>query len=388
MTQGQPALIMHVIHHLVTGGMENGLVNLINGLPEDEFRHVVVCIEDHSSFADRIRRRDVDVVDLRRSRAGHARMRVDLIGLCRSLRPQIVHTRGLSGLDAQLPALLTGVPARLHGEHGWDVDNLDGRAKRPLWLRRLHAPLVHHYVTVSMDLRRYLIERVGIAPHRVSSICNGVDVDRFAPGPLARDLGLPDDFLRPDVVRVGTVGRLQPVKHQFALLEAIALLRARCPELADRIRLVLVGEGPLREELAQRARMHRLDKATLFAGGTDRVPEWMRVLDVFVLPSLNEGISNTLLEAMATGVPVLATAVGGNPELLEEGTTGHTFAPRDVNGLAARIERYVADPALRRAHGLAGRRRAERDFSLRTMVTAYRDLYRRFVAPASTLLTG
>jgi len=383
MTVGQPPLVMHVIHHLVTGGMENGLVNLINHLPGDEFRHVVVCIEDHSSFAERIRRRDVDVVDLRRSQAGHTRMRRTLKGLCRSLRPQIVHTRGLSGLDAQFPALLAGVPARLHGEHGWDVDNLDGRARRPLWLRRLHAPLIHHYVTVSLDLRRYLVERVGIAPHRVSNICNGVDTERFAPGSPSPELGLPADFLRPDVVRIGTVGRLQPVKNQVALLEAVALLRARCPELAVRIRLVLVGDGPLREELTRQARTMMLETTTWFAGATERVPEWMRALDVFVLPSLNEGISNTLLEAMATGVPVLASAVGGNPELIEEGVAGDTFAPRDVEGLAALIERYVAEPGLRRAHGMAVRRRAESNFSLRSMVAAYGDLYRRFAAPAA-----
>lgn len=310
-------------------------------------------------------------------------MRRTLKGLCRSLRPQIVHTRGLSGLDAQFPALLAGVPARLHGEHGWDVDNLDGRARRPLWLRRLHAPLIHHYVTVSLDLRRYLVERVGIAPHRVSNICNGVDTERFAPGSPSPELGLPADFLRPDVVRIGTVGRLQPVKNQVALLEAVALLRARCPELAVRIRLVLVGDGPLREELTRQARTMMLETTTWFAGATERVPEWMRALDVFVLPSLNEGISNTLLEAMATGVPVLASAVGGNPELIEEGVAGDTFAPRDVEGLAALIERYVAEPGLRRAHGMAVRRRAESNFSLRSMVAAYGDLYRRFAAPAA-----
>ncbi|MFZ5504358.1 MAG: TIGR03088 family PEP-CTERM/XrtA system glycosyltransferase [Pseudomonadota bacterium] len=388
MTNGRPPLIMHVIHHLVTGGMENGLVNLINHLPQDEFRHVVICIEDHSSFAERIRRRDVDVIDLRRSQAGHGRMRRTLMGLCRSLRPQILHTRGLSGLDAQFPALLAGVPARLHGEHGWDVDNLDGRARRPLWLRRLHAPLIHHYVTVSLDLRRYLVERVGIAPHRISSICNGVDTDRFTPGSFPADLGLPADFLRPGVVRIGTVGRLQPVKNQVALLEAAALLRARRPELAERIRLVLVGDGPLREELARHVQAKMLETTTWFAGATERVPEWMRALDVFVLPSLNEGISNTLLEAMATGAPVLASAVGGNPELLEDGVAGHTFAPRDVEGLAALIERYVADPDLRSAHGAAARRRAERDFSLRAMVAAYGDLYRRFALRASARLAG
>lgn len=371
---------MHVIHHLVIGGMENGLVNLINHLPEAEFRHTVVCVDDHSSFASRIARRDVEVIDLHRKRDGLARMRWRAYQACRAHRPRILHSRGLSGLDALLPSLLAGVPRRIHGEHGWDVGDLDGRAARPLWLRRLHAPLVHHYVTVSQDLRRYMVERVGIRERRVTAICNGVDTDRFQPGPPPADLPLPDSFATPGIVRIGTVGRLQPVKDQATLVDACALLASRRPELRARLRLLVVGDGPLRSALAERVDAAGLDDITLFTGATDRVADWLRAIDVFVLPSLNEGISNTLLEAMASGLPALVTPVGGNVELLSDGVTGHSFPIRDAVALAARIESYLDDMTLRDRQGAAARQRAEQVFSLRAMVDAYGALYRRLAA--------
>lgn len=373
------ALIVHVIHHLVIGGMENGLVNLINRLPEASYRHAVICIDDHSAFAERIRRGDVEVIDLHRRRRGVWAVRRDLHRLLRKRRPAIVHSRGLSGLDALLPARLAGVPRCVHGEHGWDMDNLDGSSRRALWLRRLHSPLIDRYVTVSQDLRDYLVQRVGIADRRIHAICNGVDTEHFKPGLPAGDLGLPEDFLREEVMRVGSVGRLQPVKDQATLVAAVALVVQRWPQARPRLRLVLVGDGPCREALAQQVQAAALQDVVYFAGASNRVAEWLRAMHVFVLPSLNEGISNTLLEAMASGLPTLATSVGGNVELLDEGVSGRSFVPGQVEALAQHLNDYLQRPALRRAHGDAARARAEQRFSLHTMVRAYDALYRDLV---------
>lgn len=376
-------LVMHVIHHLVIGGMENGLVNLINHLPEQEFRHVVVCVEDFSNFRSRITRTDVDVIALHRSRTGAMALRRSLYRLCVQLRPAILHSRNQSGLDALLPAFLARVPARVHGEHGWDVNNIDGRQWKPALLRRLHAPLVSRYVAVSRDLSRFLVDRVGIGGARVTTICNGVDTERFSPGPVPAGLELPPHFLHEGVIRIGTVGRLQPVKDQGTLAEAVAALLRRRPELRPRVRLVFVGDGPSRNELTQRVRVLGLEDLTCFAGASHEVQGWLRAMDVFVLPSLNEGISNTLLEAMATGVPTLATAVGGNVELVQEGQGGGLFAPGDVAALAAKLALYLDDPALRLRDAALARRRAEELFSLQTMVAGYRGLYRS-LAPGPT----
>jgi len=377
MSNDRRPLIMHVIHHLVIGGMENGLVNLINHLPEEEFRHAVLCVEDRSSFAQRIRRPDVDVVDLRRSAVGVWGVRLALLRLFRDRRPKIVHARGPSGLDALLPAMLAGVPCRIHGEHGWNNANLDGRAWKPVWSRRLHSPLVSRYMTVSHDLKRYLVESVGIAERRITTICNGVDTDRFRPGEPAADLGLPEGFLEPGVLRVGTVGRMQPIKDQATLIAATAAIVRQTPELRKRLRVILVGDGPLRRSLGEQVQACALDDIVFFSGGTDRVADWLRMLHVFVLPSLNEGISNTLLEAMASGLPILATPVGGNVELLDDGVTGCYFEPGCSDALAGLMRQYLCDAAQRDRHGTAARSRAEQKFSLRTMVDCYREMYRQ-----------
>lgn len=372
--QSQPLLICHVIHHLVIGGMENGVVNLINRLPHGRFRHVVVCIEDSSDFADRIERDDVQVIALHRSKIGTWRLRWRLFRLFARLRPDIVHSRNLSGLDALLPARLAGSKT-VHSEHGFDVDNLSGSAARPALLRRLHAPLVKRYVCVSHDLRRLMTEQWGLAAERVRQIYNGVDTDSFLPAPQRPQDLLPAALRGPGLFIVGTVGRVRPIKDQATLLRALGLLLQRRPEWRARLRLALIGDGPLLDELQALAGELGIAEQCWFSGARHDVAALMRTLDLFVLPSLNEGISNTLLEAMSTGLPALATAVGGNVELLGEGVVGATFVPGDHQGLAAMIENYASDAALCARHGAAAREWVQRRFSLQAMVASYQDVY-------------
>ena len=374
MSAAQPLLVAHVIHHLVIGGMENGVVNLINHLPAERFRHAVVCIEDASDFAQRIQREDVEVHLLHRSKIGAWRLRWRLLNLFRRLRPDIVHSRGLSGLDALVPARLTGVKT-VHSEHGFNVDDLHGLGRRQTLLRRVHAPLVRRYIAVSKDLQRLMVTRWGVREASVTQIYNGVDTERFVPAwPRRRDV-LPAALWAQDMFVVGTVGRLQPVKDQETLLRAFARVLTRRPEWRSRLRLMLVGDGPNMASLRATADELGIASQAWLAGAQTDVPALLQAIDVFVLPSLMEGISNTLLEAMACGMPVLATAVGGNVELVEESVTGATFAPGDVERLAGLIEDYVRNPELCEGQGRAARQKAEQSFSLRTMVSRYQDFY-------------
>lgn len=369
-----PIFVVQVVHHLLIGGMENGVVNLVNRLPSVRFRHAVVCIEDYSDFRYRIERPDVEVHAMHRSRVGTWGLRRQLYSLFRRLRPDIVHTRNLSGLDALLPARLAGIRT-VHSEHGFDVGDLLGQATRPMLLRRLHAPLVGRYVTVSRDLQRVMSEQWGIAGSRITQIYNGVDTDKFCPGGSDRREPLPESFRGEDAFVVGTVGRARPVKDQATLLRAAAAALQRRPSLRERLRVVVVGEGPSLDELVRLAASLAIQDLTWFAGARDDVAQLLRAMDLFVLPSLNEGISNTLLEAMATGLPLLATAVGGNVELVERGVVGECVSPSDVSGLAGLIEAYASDPSLCARHGAAARRRAIERFSLESMVSQYRAVY-------------
>lgn len=361
------------------GGMENNLVNLINRMAPARFRHAIACVEDFSDFRSRLAKADVEVVALHRARIGVQKLRLELFRLCRRLRPAIVHSRNRSGLDALLPARLAGVRYCVHGEHGWDVDDLRGEKWKLILLRRIHSPLVNRYITVSKDLERYLVRRVGIAARRVKQIYNGVDTERFSPG-AEKPVGLlPPSLAGSDLVVIGTVGRIQAVKDQATLIRAFAALLAARPGSTSRLRLAIVGDGPLLDELRGLASSLGIAELTWLPGALGNVPDVLRLLDVFVLPSLSEGISNTILEAMASRLPVLATARGGNVELIDEGQNGRLFEPGDVESLARLLGEYLDNPALRRAHADVARRRALERFSLDAMVASYQAVYEEAV---------
>jgi sugar transferase (PEP-CTERM/EpsH1 system associated) len=209
-----------------------------------------------------------------------------------------------------------------------------------------------------------------------------VDTQRFRPrvDGEPRAAGLPFDPARHWVI--GTVGRMQTVKHQTLLARAFVRVLERTPGLRDRARLALVGDGPLRAQAqAVLAEGGCADLAWLPGERAD-VPEVMRGFDCFVLPSLAEGISNTILEAMATGLPVVATDVGGNAELVAHERTGLVVPSDDVDALAQAIARLAQNPAQARLFGDAGRVEVEQRFSLDAMVSAYQALYDRQLAAA------
>lgn len=371
-------LVAHVIYRLQVGGLENGLVNLINHMPADRFRHVIVCLTEATAFRERIRRPDVEIVELNK-RPGHdLAMYARLYRLFRRLQPAIVHSRNLASLEAQVPAALAGVPHRIHGEHGWDVSDIDGRRYRR-W-KRLLRPFVHHYIALSREIEQYLLREIGVSASRLTRILNGVDVDRFRPLDASRDREDPrPEGFRDGTFCIGTVGRLEAVKNQGLLLEAFVRLCRAHPAAAERARLVVVGDGSLRASLEAQTRAAGVAEQVWFAGSRDDVPALMQRLDLFVLPSKAEGISNTIMEAMASGVPVVATEVGGNAELVVPGEAGTLVPPDDPQAMAEAISAYLADPERRRREGAAARERAERVFSLRAMVDNYMELYDRMI---------
>ena len=368
-----PALIAHVVYRFDVGGLENGIVNLVNHMPAGRYRHAVVCLAGFGEeFRRRIRRPDVHVVSINKREgkdlASYARMWRQL----RRLRPAIVHTRNLGTLDMQAAALAAGVRHRVHGEHGWSPADPQGLDPKNLRLRRLCRPLVQRHVAMSQDIARWLVQRVGVAPADVRQIYNGVDLSRFGPeGPRATGLPGPAE----GALTIGTVGRLDPIKNQLGLLRAFRAILDRRPDLRGRLRLIIVGDGPLRGELEEARAALGLGEAAWLAGARGDIPELMRAMDVFVLPSHNEGISNTILEAMASARPVVAARVGGNPELVVEGVTGALYDDSAPSGLEDALLSYVDEPALRRAHGTAGAERVRQHFSLGAMVNGYLDLY-------------
>ena len=376
-----PALIAHVIYRLDVGGLENGLVNLINRLPEARFRHAVICLAGHSAFRERIHRADVPVLSLDKQPgkdpAAYWRMR----GLLRQLRPAILHTRNLGTIDMQWVGLTAAVPARVHGEHGWTADDPRGHDRRNLRIRRACRPVVHRWVGMSRDISDWLVRHVGVPSSRVRQLYSGVDTDRFSPSG-SRCADLPWDAAA-GCVTIGTVGRLDPVKDQGSLLRVFHGILERHPDLRGRLRLIMAGDGPLRADLVEAIERLGIGNWVWLPGARSDVPDLMRAMDIFVLPSLNEGISNTILEAMSCARPVVAARVGGNPELVQHGGTGLLYDSGDHEGLEAALMTYVAEPATRVCHGDAGRERVLAAFSIDAMVDRYADFYEELLATTS-----
>lgn len=374
MSDSRP-LIIHIVYSFDVGGLENGIVNLINRMPVERFRHMIVALADCSpSFCQRIQRSDVEFVSINKG-AGHGfRLYPKIYRMLRQLKPAVVHTRNLAALEMVVPAWLAGVPLRLHGEHGWDNSDPDGRNRKYRLLRKLYSPFVSRYIALSRTIESYLVERVGIESDRIRRICNGVNADRFVPAATRREIsGSP--FNDPDLVVFGTVGRQQVVKDQPTLVRAFGMFVRMSEEAAKRARLILVGDGPLAGSLAELVQSEGLDGLVWMAGERSDVPEIMRGLDVFVLPSQAEGISNTLLEAMASGLPVVATAVGGNPELVVDLQTGLLVPALDPKTMGAAFAALFDDPARARSMGAAGRERVLANFSMDAMMGNYLALY-------------
>jgi sugar transferase (PEP-CTERM/EpsH1 system associated) len=247
-------------------------------------------------------------------------------------------------------------------------------------LRRVCDPFITAYVSVSRDISNWFRNVRHIAPSRIIEIYNGVDVAGFST--LAASIPESQPKTARDPFVIGTVGRLEPVKDHAGLIRAFAELLRRQPADARGAKLVVVGDGSLRNELQAGIADAGIAERTTITGWSDDVGGVMRGFDVFVLASLKEGISNTILEAMACGLPVIATAVGGNPELVIDGETGMLVPPESPGRLADAMDAYLAAPELARKHGLAGRKRVEAKFSLATMVEAYDRMYSGFLSTA------
>jgi sugar transferase (PEP-CTERM/EpsH1 system associated) len=365
--------VLHVVYRFDIGGLENVIVQLINRLPADRFEHVVLSLTTVSDFRQRVEREGVRFIALDKP-PGHTFMQYPALWrLLREIRPDVLHTCNLAPLEVVPLAWLARVPWRIHVEHGWDAHDPHGKNPKYRWLRRLYAPFVSRFVSVSADLDRYLGQAVGVPADKRLLIGNGVDTAAFRPDAPTAPEGCP--FVPGEHWVVGTVGRMMTVKNQPLLAKAfVQWLRAQ-PEARPRARLLMAGEGPLREEVERVLDAAGLRHLAWLPGARSDIPEILRLLDVFVLPSQTEGTSCTLQEAMASARPVVVTSVGGNVELVSDGQNGQLVPSDDADAMAGALARYFADPALARRHGEQGRELMLRRFSIDAMAQRYQGVF-------------
>jgi glycosyltransferase involved in cell wall biosynthesis len=349
--------ILFVISSLDVGGAERSLLELVTRLPREKYEGVVCSLARGGSMKPSFLDRGIAVHELGVA-PGLAELRgVALLPLLRRLRPDIVHARLLlANLWARVFGRLAGARV-LCEERNLDND----RPTLASFLNRATSPLGHLEVANSAGVARRMRERDRVGDARLRVVPGAVDVLRFSPAPQ----GAPARW------EVIAVNRLVSYKRSGDLLDAFARVRRRRPDAT----LALVGAGPERDRLLRQRSELGLDGAVELLGERADLPGLLRQARVFASASEDEGMPNAVLEAMSSGLPVVATRIAGSEELVLDGATGALVDVRSPASLAEALLRYLESPALAELHGAAGRERIVARFGVEAMVSAYERLY-------------
>lgn len=378
----RPIAVTHVVLSLDVGGLERIVVDLIRAGPALGQVVSVACLERAGTLADEAERLGARVLVAGKSPglrpSGAARMR----SVLRELRPDVLHTHQIGALLYAGPASWSlGRPPILHTEHGKHYH----ARRRTRMIGRLAGRFAAHFLAVSADIAAEVADHRIVPRRKLGVVPNGIDVDRFGGDDRPGTAALRARFAIPaDAPVVGTVGRLCEVKRQDRLIRAFRNLEGIDPEP----HLLLVGDGPLRASLAGLARELGVADRVHFAGYQSHPELFLSIMSVFALTSQSEGMPLSIIEAWAAGLPVVATRVGGVPEMIEEGRTGLMVEPDDEVGLAARIATLIGDRDRARSLAHAGRAIARERFSLQAMAGAYDRLYRRAIVGAAREVCG
>ncbi|MDI6794917.1 MAG: glycosyltransferase [bacterium] len=365
--------VMHVVNRLNYAGLEMVVYNLIRQLDAKWTSSIICCLDDAGPFGEDLKSDGWPIIELGRRSGIDWLLPWRLARLMCSHQIDIVHTHNAAPyFYGTIAAKLARIPGVISTKHG----NEERQSKRLAGLcYRLLSLLNNRVVTVSDELKNYLITRGEVSPAKVMTVVNGVDVDQYQikidRTGKRKELGLSEtDFV------VGHTARLSPVKDQSTLLKAIAAAMKVFPQ----IRLIIIGEGPLKAQLEVLADKLKISDKVFFLGIRRDMPEIFQIMDLFVLSSLNEGTSMTLLEAMAASLPIVATKVGGNPQIVKEGVTGLLVPVQDVEAMKRAVIFILKDRAKAEAMGEAGLRRVREKFSLKEMADIYERLYRPALA--------
>jgi sugar transferase (PEP-CTERM/EpsH1 system associated) len=366
-------LVVHLVYRLDFGGLETVLVECVNRIAANRYRHAIVCLTDYTDFSEKITQPDVPIFCLHKPAGLALGVHVSLWRLLRRLQPTIIHTYNLAAIEYTLAATLSGVPIRVHAEHGRDLSDPEGKNRKHNLLRRFLIPLIDCFVPVSRDLKQWLTLVIGVPDSKNLLINNGVDTTLFR----AERLIPRNDFSVRKVVKpfvIGTVGRIQDVKNHHGLILAFVHLLTILPAQRNRLRLHIVGDGPLMPQLKAQVEALGIAKYVWLPGARADIADIMREFSVFVLPSFAEGTPVTLLEAMASSLPVVASNVGGIPDVIGK-DVGVLVNPTEHKAIAIVLARYCTHPELVSSHGAAGRRMVEQHYSITSMIADYTRLY-------------
>jgi sugar transferase (PEP-CTERM/EpsH1 system associated) len=357
--------VMHLITELDSGGAQSALLRLVAGQDRSRFTPVVLCLYNGDRLVARqIRDLGVEVIDLGMSRKWRLDAFWRLWRQLRRVRPTILHTWMFhANIPGRLLGRLAGVPHIISSER---TMGQEGSVRR--LLNRWTGRLADRILCVSHNVADFAAKEIGLPVDRLVVIQNGIDTNVFRPASA-------QPAKPPDHLTIGYVGRLEQVKGVNFLIDAFAPLVAEHPHL----QLHLVGDGSERAALAQQAQTLGLGDKVQFLGIRSDMPALYPTFDLFVLPSLWEGMPNVALEAMACGVPVIATNTGGTPEVVQDGNSGLLVPPGNAAALTQAMAALIADAERRCQLAQAGRHFVEQTFSINQTVAQTVALYEQLL---------
>ncbi|MHA6203855.1 glycosyltransferase [Dyella soli] len=363
--------ITHVVENLNRGGLERMVLDLVKLQHRQGHHCQVVCLFEPGSQACELDALGIPVTGCHKRRGPDLRALSRARQLIRRHDTEVLHTHNaVAHYLAVLASFGLGVHRVINTRHGMGINQRSGRRE---WLYRRSLAATDTVVTVCEAARRDAVA-LGIVPRLITRVVpNGIALEALSPASapmqarLRHILGLTDTR-----TLIGNVGRLNWAKDQVGLIRAFRHLHAQRPHTA----LVLIGDGELRAELQQCAAEEGVQDSVYFLGDRTDVHQLLQGLDLFVLSSLSEGYSMALLEACAVALPIVATDVGGNAEIVHDGTTGRLVPPGDPRALADAMLSLLGEPQQARACGRAARAWVEEYGSLETMAGRYALLYR------------
>jgi len=350
--------VMNIVLGLQVGGLEKFVLDLVDKYPPD-IKPIIVCLEGKYELG---RKYDhLEIMELHKEPGIRLKIVRQLVDLVREKNIDIIHTHNPGPhFYGAVSGFLTGRPV-VHTKHGRNYPN----DIKKIWLNKLSSLLTKKIVPVSQNAADVCLEVEKIPPAKVTVILNGVDTNLFC-------AAVNKKVIDKRLVTIGIVARLSAEKDHQTLLKACKLLT----DMTSNFHLEIIGDGPLRDTLETSVEELDLEPFVSFSGMRHDVAELLRKLDIFVLSSTTEGISLTLLEAMATELPVVATDVGGNPEVVIDGTTGYIVPSQNPDEMAKKLFLLINNSNLRRKMGSDGRKRVLEKFSITETAKKYEVLYR------------
>src|SRR3972149_8851754 len=362
--------ILHIYQNSKIGGVQQQLLSLLKAYSRERFNPIFLCLGPKEEMGKEIEETKIGFIPLNKLRYNRFSPGI-VLELHRLMKKKQIHVvrthRYRSNLYGRLAAFLAGVPVIIAAIH--DNYRTDKRPKRRI-MNRILSKITDKIVAVSEDVKEDIIRYDSIDSSKIEVIPNGIDVERFNPEKNTTDIRK-EFSLEDDDIVIGFIGRIVPAKGLEYLLNALPYLK----EEFKSIKLLIVGEGSLVEELKERAKKNNIFDNILFIGRRRDIPEILASINIFVMPSIAEGLPNALLEAMAMGKPIVTTEVGGIPEIVKNGFNGLLVPPRDTLSLSKAIKRFLGNDRLAAKLGQAARDLVHDNLSIKAIAQKWQSLY-------------